>query len=78
MNNAEIDVDWSDRIDPYGNPQGGGAQIIALVDAASLCIRRCDGKAFSDVRVEVRHSFNAKPMILTFDPLVGWQGYFAK
>jgi hypothetical protein len=76
--NAAIDINWSDRIDPYGNPEGGGAQIIAVVDATSLCIRRCDGKAFSDVRVEVRHSFATEPMVLIFDPLVGWQGYFAQ
>jgi hypothetical protein len=76
--NAAIDINWSDRIDPYGNPQGGGAEIIGVVDATSLCIRRCDGKAFSDVRVEVRHSFATEPMVLIFDPLVGWQGYFAQ
>lgn len=78
QDDAEIDVTWSDRIDPYGNPQKGGAQIIAVVDASSLCIRRNDGNAFSDVRVEVMHSFDTKPMILIFDPLAGWQGFFAK
>ncbi|MGV8893596.1 MAG: hypothetical protein ACOH2K_11780 [Burkholderiaceae bacterium] len=40
QDNTEIDVDWSDHIDPYGNPQGGGAQIIAITDASSLCVRR--------------------------------------
>jgi hypothetical protein len=77
-NGTEIEVTWSDRIDPYGNPQDGGAQLMAVVTASSLCIRRNDGKGFSDVRIEVMHSFDTEPMILIFDPLAGWQGYFAK
>jgi hypothetical protein len=37
-----------------------------------------DGRAFSDVRIEIMHSFDELPMVLRFDPLKGWQGFFAK
>jgi hypothetical protein len=35
---AVIDVDWADKIDEYGNPQGG-SNLIGVVDSAQLCIR---------------------------------------
>lgn len=73
----EIEVTWSDIIDQYGNPQGN-AKIIGVVDTTSICIRRSDGLAMREVRVEVTHSFDTKPMLLTYQIAPGWQAYFAK
>ena len=73
----EIEVTWSDRIDQYGNPQGG-SQMIGVIDSTWLCIRRNDGLAFRDVRVEVTHSFDTRPMVLIYEMGAGWQAYFAK
>lgn len=73
----EIEVTWSDIIDQYGNPQGN-AKIIGVVDTSPICIRRNDGLAMREVRVEVTHSFDTKPMLLTYQIDPGWQAYFAK
>ena len=76
-NGAEIEVTWSDKIDQCGNPVGR-SQMIGIVDSTSLCIRRNDGTAFYNARVEVSHSFDTKPMILRYEMGPGWQKYFAK
>jgi hypothetical protein len=73
----EIDIAWSERIDRLGNPQDR-AELIGIVDSASLCIRRNDGEAFRSVRVEITHSFNIEPLVLHFEIEPGWQTYFAR
>jgi len=73
----EIEITWSDRIDQYGNPNGG-ANLVGVIDSVPLCIRRNDGEGFRTTRVEVTHSFDKKPMVLTYDIGAGWQAYFAR
>jgi hypothetical protein len=72
-----VDVDWADRIDQYGNPQGG-SNLIGVVDSAELCIRTRDGQALREVTVEVSHSFPNSPLVLRYSIDPGWQAYFAK
>lgn len=74
---VEIDVNWAQAIDAFGNPQGRG-QLIGVVDEATLCMRRCDGLAFDVASVHVSHSFDDKPLVLTYEMGPGWQRYFAK
>jgi hypothetical protein len=74
---AVIDVDWADKIDEYGNPQGR-SNLIGVVDSAQLCIRDRDGKAFREVTVEVLHSFPNSPLVLKYSIEPGWQAYFAQ
>ncbi len=74
---GEIDVDWAEAIDSFGNPQGR-SQLIGVVDEATLCMRRRDGLAFSVATVHVSHSFDDKPLVLTYEMEPGWQSYFAK
>jgi hypothetical protein len=74
---AEIEVDWAERIDSLGNPQGR-SQLIGVVDEATICIRRRDGSAFRDALVHIVHSFDSKPLTLTYEMAAGWQQYFAK
>lgn len=74
---AEIEVDWAERIDSLGNPQGR-SQLIGIVDGTTLCIRRRDGLAFRDALVHIEHSFDSKPLTLTYEMAAGWQEYFAK
>lgn len=75
--NQEIDISWSNTIDHVGNPQDR-SNLIGIIDSAYLCIRRNDGLAFNDVTVKIQHSFKDSPLILKFDPLSGWQEFFAK
>jgi hypothetical protein len=73
----EIEVDWADRIDDVGNPQGG-SNLIGVVDSTQLCIRNRLGEAFRDVSVEVSHSLPNSPLRLKYSIDPGWQAYFAK
>lgn len=64
---TKIDVTWSDDIDEQGNPQKP-CQLIGLVDASSLFIRRNDGERVDYARISVAHSFSAIPIEIVFDP----------
>lgn len=72
----DVEVDWADSIDAFGNPRGG-SNLIGVVDAAQLCIRDRRGIAFRAVTVHVFHSFPNSPLILTYSIDPGWQSYFA-
>ena len=72
-----IDVTWAAGIDAYGNPVSP-ANLIGIVDSSTFCIRRNDGLAFFDARVEVTHSFDSKPLVLQFSIVHGWEEYVAK
>jgi len=67
----KIDVTWSDEIDQLGNPQNP-CQLIGLVDAGTLFIRKNNGERIGYARIEVFHSFSDTPMDVMFDPAVVW------
>ena len=68
---TKIDATWSDAIDPLGNPQNP-CQLIGLVDACPLFIRRNDGEGIEYARIAISHSFSDKPTDVIFDPTVDW------
>lgn len=68
---AKIDVTWSDEIDALGNPQNQ-CQLVGLVDARPLYVRKNDGEMMSYGRLEISHSFSNVPMIVIFDPVAHW------
>lgn len=72
---VEIEANWSETIDAYGNPQGR-FRLIGVIDKATLCIRRTDGDRFREAVVHVWHSFDDKPLVLTYQVGSGWQSYF--
>jgi len=49
-----------------------------VVDKAVVCLRRRDGLAFREAVVHITRSFDAKPLVLTYQMEPGWQEYFAK
>jgi len=69
---GKIDVTWTDKVDPCGNPQDP-CQLVGIVDSCPLFVRRNDGKAFDYARLAILHSFSSSPMTLIFDPLSGWE-----
>lgn len=75
--NELIEIRWSDSIDQLGNINGK-SELIGIVDSISLYIRQNGMEAFRDVRVEITHSFDKKPMTLFYRIDPGWQAYFAK
>ena len=68
-----IEITWSDRIDPYGNPERP-CELIGIVDSTELFVRRNDGKEMDFCRLDVRHSFSSEPISATFDPMEEWDG----
>jgi len=68
---TKIEVTWSDAIDQYGNPQNP-CQLIGLVDACPLFIRKNDGKEIEYARIAISHSFSGAPLDVIFDPLEDW------
>jgi hypothetical protein len=69
--NTEIDVMWSDTIDPLGHPQNP-CELLGLVDACSLFIRRNDAEAIEYALISISHSFSDIPVEVIFDSLAGW------
>lgn len=67
-----MDIKWSDSIDHLGNPQNP-CQLIGIVDASSLFIRRNDGKEIDYARVMIFHSWSDTPMEIIFDPKAEWE-----
>lgn len=64
---GEIDISWADVIDNVGNtinPTG----LLGIVNNSIIYILRTDGQEFKATKVEIHHSFNDSPIILTFDP----------
>lgn len=68
---TKIDITWSDEIDHLGNPQNP-CQLIGLVDACSLFIRKNDGESVEYARIAISHSFSSTPMEVVFDPTADW------
>ncbi len=68
---TKIDVTWSDAIDQLGNPQNQ-CQLIGLVDACPLFIRKNDGEMIEYARITISHSFSDTPMVVIFDPTADW------
>lgn len=66
-----LDVDWSDEIDVYGNPQGG-AMLFGIVDSKQVYIRKRDGTAIVAAVVEIYHSFANSPLRVPFEMEAGW------
>ena len=62
-----IDVTWSDEIDPLGTPQNP-CQLIGIVDSCSLSIRKNDGEDFDYALLYISHSFSTTPLTVIFDP----------
>ncbi len=57
----EIPITWSDRIDPYGNPEDT-AGLIGIVDSVDLYLRHNLGTEMTFTRIEVLHSMSDQPM----------------
>lgn len=68
---TKIDVTWSDSIDQLGNVQNP-CQLIGLVDACSLFIRKNDGERLAYARIALSHSFSNTPVQVIFDPVADW------
>lgn len=68
---TKIDVTWSDEIDQLGNPKNP-CQLIGLVDACQLFIRKNDGEGMEYARITISHSFSDTPMDVIFDPTADW------
>lgn len=68
---SKIDVTWSDAIDQLGNPQNP-CQLIGLLDACSLFIRKNDGEGIEYARFAISHSFSDTPIVVIFDPTADW------
>lgn len=68
---TKVDVTWSDAIDQLGNPQNP-CQLIGLVDACPLFIRKNDGEAIDHARIAISHCFSDTPMDVIFDPTANW------
>lgn len=68
---SKIDVTWSDEIDQLGNPQNP-CQLIGLVDACTLFIRKNDGELLAYARIAISQSFSETPMEVIFDPAADW------
>ena len=68
---TKIDVTWTDQIDDVGNPQNP-CQLIGLVDACPLFIRKNDGKEMKYARIVISHSFSDTPMEVVFAPMADW------
>lgn len=68
---TKIDVTWSDEIDHLGNPQNP-CQLIGLVDACPLFIRKNDGEEMEYTRIAISHSFSDTQMEVVFDPAADW------
>ena len=62
----KLDVTWSDQIDNLGNLQNP-CQLIGIVDASPLFIRRNGMGAINFARIEIRHSFSDTSMVVIFD-----------
>jgi hypothetical protein len=62
----EINVTWSDRIDSVGAPLDP-CQLIGIVDASSLFLRRDDGTEVNYARIDLSHSFSQEPQTIIFD-----------
>lgn len=67
----KIDVTWADAIDQLCNPQNP-CQLIGLVDARPLFIRKNDGEGINYARIAISHSFSDTPMEVIFDPTADW------
>ena len=68
---TKIGVTWSDAIDELGNPQNP-CQLIGLVDACSLFIRKNDGEGIDYARIVISQSFSDTPITVIFDPMADW------
>jgi hypothetical protein len=68
---TKINATWSDVVDQFGNPQNP-CQLIGLVDACSLFIRKNDGEGIEYARIVISHSFSEIPMEVIFDPTADW------
>lgn len=62
----QIEVDWSDNINEYGNPISP-RQIAGIVDATPIFIRRRTGQPINVAVIEIHHSFPDSPVVVDFN-----------
>lgn len=62
----QIDVDWADRIDQFGNPIAP-KQIAGIVDSTPIFIRRRSAQPKNVAVVEIYHSFSDSPLVIEFN-----------
>lgn len=65
VNNKEIDIRWSNKIDSVGNPIECYNKF-GIVDSERLYIYRNDGVELSDCEVRFTHSFSSTPVSANF------------
>lgn len=72
----EVPIRWSGEIDECGYPLGASG-VLGVVDSATVYLRRCDGDPIRDGIVEIRHSFAALPLQLSYTMSPGWDSFIA-
>jgi hypothetical protein len=72
-----LDIRWSHAIDELGNTIGE-ANLIGVVDATQLFVRRADGAPILDAVVEIHHSFVNSPLRVPFSMGHGWDRWFVE
>lgn len=68
----EIPTLWSDAMDQLGNVTDE-SQLLGVVDASRLYIRRLDGESIIEAAVEIHHTFPGSPNRVTYEMPEGWE-----
>ncbi|MBX3302600.1 MAG: hypothetical protein KF693_10330 [Nitrospira sp.] len=69
---VKLEITWSDNMDELGtilNP----TELLGIVDAVNLCMRRNDGEEFGKTTVSIQHSFSSKKIEIVYDPYAEWE-----
>jgi hypothetical protein len=68
-----LNITWSNRIDPYGNPEKP-YELIGFVDSEDIFVRQDNGEEIDYCKLEIFHSFSQEPVTGIFDEYEDWIG----
>jgi len=66
-----IQITWSNQISELGNPINP-CELIGIKDTETLFLRENMGKEIEYCKLEIFHSFSAKPITVIFDEYADW------
>jgi TIR domain len=72
-NGKPLSVTWSNRIDPFGNPEKP-CELIGIVDSEDIFVRQDNGEEIEYCKLEIFHSLSQEPLTGVFDEYGDWIG----
>jgi predicted nucleotide-binding protein len=66
-----LNITWSNRINPYGNPENP-YELIGFVDSEDIFVRQDNGEEIEYCKLEIFHSLSQEPLTGVFDKYADW------